>query len=188
MGAEATRTGPAYAALAVAAVLWGASFPLGKIALGEMGAATLVFYRFVLAAGALLPFVRWRRVTWARRDTALLILCALLVGPGMFLLQFEGLDRTTASSAALLVATAPPMMAVAATLFDGERPGRLTWIAVGLAALEDDADAQTLWNAANLEEDWQVEQWGQDAEAAERRARRFEEFLRAYEFAKAARA
>lgn len=125
----------AYAALAGAGVLWGASFLLGKIALDEMGAATLVFYRFVLAAAALLPFVRWRQVSWARRDTDLLVLCAVLVGPGMFLLQFEGLDRTTASSAALLVATAPPMMAVAATLFDGERPGRLAWIAVGLAAL-----------------------------------------------------
>ncbi|MEM1042138.1 MAG: EamA family transporter [Bacteroidota bacterium] len=138
MGAEATRAGQhrrAYAALAGASVLWGASFPLGKLALGEMGAATLVFCRFVLAAAVLLPVVRWREVRWARRDTVLLVVCAVLCGPGMFLLQFEGLDRTTASSAALLVATAPPMMAVAATLFDGERPGRLTWVAVGLATL-----------------------------------------------------
>ncbi len=139
MGAEERHTAEphrlAYAALAGASILWGGSFILGKIALDEIGAATLVFWRFALAAAALLPFVRWQDVTWARRDTVLLVVCALLSGPGMFLLQFEGLDRTTASSAALLVATAPPMMAVAATLFDGERPGRMTWVAVGLAAL-----------------------------------------------------
>jgi drug/metabolite transporter (DMT)-like permease len=53
----------------------------------------------------------------------------------MFLLQFEGLDRTTASSAALLVGVAPPTMAVAGALFEGERPGRATWAAVALSAV-----------------------------------------------------
>lgn len=32
------------------------------------------------------------------------------------------------------------------------------------------------WNAAHVDEDWNVRQWGEDAEAAERRARRFAEF------------
>ena len=36
--------------------------------------------------------------------------------------------------------------------------------------------ANTLWDAANLEEDWQVEQWGADAEALARRNRREAEF------------
>ena len=60
-------------------------------------------------------------------------------------------------------------------------------LCIGLAALEDDADGEQLWAAANLEEDWQVEQWGEDAEAADRRARRLASFLKAMEFARLAR-
>lgn len=61
-------------------------------------------------------------------------------------------------------------------------------LTIGLATLEPDADPETLWDAANLEEDWQVELWGEDAEAADRRARRKQDFLRAIAFVKAVRA
>ena len=37
--------------------------------------------------------------------------------------------------------------------------------------------------AANLEEDWQIERWGEDEEAAERRAHRRDSFLAARDFA-----
>ena len=56
-------------------------------------------------------------------------------------------------------------------------------LTIGLATLEPDADAEALWDAANCEEDWQVELWGEDAEAADRRARRKRDFLRAVAFA-----
>jgi chaperone required for assembly of F1-ATPase len=56
-------------------------------------------------------------------------------------------------------------------------------LVIALAALEDGADATELWNAAELEEDWQAELWGTDAEAAERRARRFAMFSAAQRFA-----
>jgi chaperone required for assembly of F1-ATPase len=58
---------------------------------------------------------------------------------------------------------------------------------VGLAALEPDADLPALWDAANLEEDWQAELWGKDAEAEERRAWRRAQFLAAARFAALAR-
>lgn len=60
-------------------------------------------------------------------------------------------------------------------------------LCIGLQSLEDDADGEALWDAANLEEDWQAELWGRDEEAEERRAKRKEDFLRAMEFARAAR-
>ncbi|WP_370189698.1 ATP12 family chaperone protein [Qipengyuania sp.] len=60
-------------------------------------------------------------------------------------------------------------------------------LCIGLAALEDGADGEALWAAANLEEDWQIEQWGEDEEAATRRARRLGEFLKAIEFVRLAR-
>ncbi len=60
-------------------------------------------------------------------------------------------------------------------------------LCIGLAALEDGADGENLWDAANLEEDWQVEQWGADEEASARREKRKRDFLNAMEFATAAR-
>lgn len=58
---------------------------------------------------------------------------------------------------------------------------------IGLAALEPGADPHSLWDAANLEEDWQAELWGKDAEALDRRNRRFAAFAAAMHFAELAR-
>lgn len=60
-------------------------------------------------------------------------------------------------------------------------------LVIGLAALSPDASADLLWDAANLEEDWQVELWGKDAEAADRRALRLATFAAAMRFASLAR-
>jgi chaperone required for assembly of F1-ATPase len=60
-------------------------------------------------------------------------------------------------------------------------------LVTGLAALEPGADVPALWDAANLEEEWQAELWGRDAEAEVRRARRFASFAAAVRFAELAR-
>jgi chaperone required for assembly of F1-ATPase len=59
-------------------------------------------------------------------------------------------------------------------------------LVVALAALEDGADAETLWAVANCEEEWQADLWGRDAEAEERRVRRFTTFASAVQFARLA--
>jgi chaperone required for assembly of F1-ATPase len=56
-----------------------------------------------------------------------------------------------------------------------------------LAALAPEAEADTLWDAANLEEDWQADLWGKDAEAEARRERRLATFTAAMRFARLAR-
>lgn len=56
-------------------------------------------------------------------------------------------------------------------------------LVIALAAIAPGADAETLWNAANLEEDWQAELWGKDAEAEALRALRFAAFAGAIGFA-----
>lgn len=60
-------------------------------------------------------------------------------------------------------------------------------LVIGLAALQADADLDALWDAANLEEDWQAELWGKDAEAMERREKRSAAFAAAARFAGLAR-
>lgn len=52
----------------------------------------------------------------------------------------------------------------------------------GLAALEGAFAPDLLWDSSELEELWQVEQWGEDAEASARRALRRTEFLHAISF------
>lgn len=56
-------------------------------------------------------------------------------------------------------------------------------LTIALAALEPEADGEALWDAANLEEDWQAELWGRDEEAEARRERRKHDFLAAMTFA-----
>ena len=57
---------------------------------------------------------------------------------------------------------------------------------IGISASREDADAQALWDAACLEEEWQADQWGRDEEAEERREKRKCDFLRAHQFVRLA--
>jgi chaperone required for assembly of F1-ATPase len=41
---------------------------------------------------------------------------------------------------------------------------------LALAVETGDLDAEAAWKAAHVDEDWNIEQWGQDAQAAARRA------------------
>ena len=69
--------------------------------------------------------------------------------------------------------------------------GTLTSLAaslvIGLAALEPDADIAALWQAAELEAEWQADLWGRDAEAEARQQWRFTGFSAAARFAQLAR-
>jgi chaperone required for assembly of F1-ATPase len=47
---------------------------------------------------------------------------------------------------------------------------------IALALAEGALDEDAAWEAAHVDEDWNISQWGEDAEAAERRARRRAEF------------
>ena len=60
-------------------------------------------------------------------------------------------------------------------------------LVLGLAALDPVADVETIWDAANLEEDWQAELWGKEYEAQAKRARRLGIFAAAARFGAMAR-
>ncbi|MFZ9396015.1 MAG: ATP12 family chaperone protein [Erythrobacter sp.] len=61
-------------------------------------------------------------------------------------------------------------------------------LAIPLLALDEVAAPEALWDAANLEEEWQAELWGRDLQAEERRARRRADFLAACEWLRLVRA
>lgn len=52
-------------------------------------------------------------------------------------------------------------------------------VLIALALRDGALDAEAAFDAASIEEDWNAHLWGEDAEAAERRARRKAEFLQA---------
>ena len=126
-----------YGACAMAGCLWGTGFFFGKLALREMSVGHMVLYRFLFATVSMLPMmltVRTRpaasRVPWTGREIGVLLLSAALGIPIQFLLQFEGLARTTVSHASLMVGTMPVLLALGATIFAGERLDWVGWLAL----------------------------------------------------------
>ena len=130
------RTDPAgIAAVLVSSGVWGASFVLAKMALAELPMPHLVLFRFALASLLMLPILLASRSRLARRDLPLFALTGFLMVPVTFFLQFGGLNLTSATSAALMIGTGSPLLALAAVLFDRERLGRRGWTAVAISTL-----------------------------------------------------
>lgn len=125
----------AFLALAAACSLWGASFMFAKVALVEMSPGHVLFYRFLLAAVPLAILALRSRVRPRAVDWPLIVLTGLLCVPVTMLVQFEGLARTSVTSASLIVGTGTPLIALGAVLFDRERLGGIGWLAVGLSCL-----------------------------------------------------
>lgn len=122
-------------AVALACVIWGVSFLFGKVALREMPASHVVFGRFFIASLLLAPSLKRMRSTFQWKDLPLFAWSGVLMVPTMMLLQFGGLALTSMTSAALIIGMIPVLMALAAVLFDGERPLWRGWLAVILSTL-----------------------------------------------------
>lgn len=91
----------AEAALAAVAIVWGATFPLGKIVLRQLGPFEYLALRFGLAAALMAPLA-WRD---RRRLGPAGLRAGLLAGGVLFAgyaLQTVGLRETTASNAGLI--------------------------------------------------------------------------------------
>ena len=56
-------------------------------------------------------------------------------------------------------------------------------VLLALACADGHLAADQAWTAAHVDEDWQISQWGQDTEAAERRANRWADFQAAAQLA-----
>jgi drug/metabolite transporter (DMT)-like permease len=122
-----------YGACALAGCLWGTGFYFGRLALNEMSVESMVLYRFAFASLGMLPVMLFHgggRVKLTGAEVRLLLIAAFLGVPIQFLLQFHGLVRTTVSHASLMVGAMPVMLAVAATMFAGEKLDWLGWVAL----------------------------------------------------------
>jgi drug/metabolite transporter (DMT)-like permease len=93
-----------YLALAAAGSFWGLGFVFGKYALADMPVAAVVRFRLAIASAVLVPFFFWRHIRIAPADVPIFAIAGLLFVPVQFLVQFEGLARTSLTHASLMVA------------------------------------------------------------------------------------
>jgi O-acetylserine/cysteine efflux transporter len=124
----------ALVALTVAGLLWGSTVPLSKIALGWLPPGWLTAIRFAVAAAVLLAVTRPRgRAAWS---PAVLAWGAAGYG-GTVLLQNAGITLTSVSHAALLIGTAPVMVAIIAVVWHRSvvRPAAWAGFAVSLGGV-----------------------------------------------------
>jgi drug/metabolite transporter (DMT)-like permease len=109
----------AVAAMLAAVTVWGPSFVATKVALRDLPPLTIAFLRFLVASSVL--FLLWRRSPQAARlDSAThrrLFVGGLLGVAGYFILENLGVQRTTASDAALLMAAIPVIVLLAEALW-----------------------------------------------------------------------
>ena len=128
----------AYALLGVVLLFWAGNFPLGKLALEDLGPLTLTGGRALLAAPLLLLVARLTapltRPLGPADYRAFLVLglTGLVTNTTIWYL---GLKHTTALNAGIVGAASPMFTAVAAALLLGDRLSRRNWIGIGLSVL-----------------------------------------------------
>lgn len=113
--------------LALVNVLWGMSVIWSKHALSVgFTAMTLAFVRYVMATLCLLPLLVWRegRPRLRRGDVLPMVLSGV-VGMGVYyIFEYNGISRTSAISASLILGAVPILTMAAEAAFDRRRLGR----------------------------------------------------------------
>ena len=118
----------AYLALAGAGSLWGTGFLLGKFLLVELDVPHMMMYRLLLACAGFVPVLLLRGPRIRVEDWRLVVTAGVFGVPLVYLIQFEGLARTTVAHASLMVAMFPILLGVAAAVLAGERVPMTRWL------------------------------------------------------------
>jgi drug/metabolite transporter (DMT)-like permease len=118
--------------LVTTCAIWGLSFPMVKVGLGDASPLLYVAIRFAIGALALIPGTR---LTTAPRGAELRagLLLGVLLATG-FAAQGVGLVSTTPARSAFIVAMSSILAPVVAFLAVRERMGRWTVVALAIAA------------------------------------------------------
>lgn len=125
-----------YVMLGVLSLLWGFAFVGIKEALDELSPATLTILRFAIADVTLLAIIAaWpaSRPRFPRGNRWRLVALGVTGVPGYHLALNWGEQRTSASVASLIVATAPVMVALGSAALLGERGTLRRWAGIALA-------------------------------------------------------
>ncbi|SJN56102.1 putative DMT superfamily transporter inner membrane protein [Vibrio ruber DSM 16370] len=105
--------------LIICTFFWGSSFPIGKHALEEVHALTLVFWRFVIAASCLVVYLKVKRIPKMHLSVYqwCWVIAVSIVGVGgLNLGLFTGLATTNATNGSLIMALSPLMTSLIACI------------------------------------------------------------------------
>lgn len=116
------------------ATIWAINFSVVKYGTRTIPPMAFTGLRVGICAVVLMGIVLWQRKPWpAARDVVVLLLLGV-VGNGLYQLLFvEGVSRTRAGNAALIVAAAPGFIAVASRLRGIERASRRVLAGIALS-------------------------------------------------------
>jgi len=120
--------------------LWGANLPVVKLLLERLEPMLVSVLRMGVAAVAMLVVVAWRGQRWPRLrrgQWALLLACAALMVYLNQIFFVQGVARTAAANAALIIALNPLVSALTAALLLGDRltPQRLAGVVLGFGGV-----------------------------------------------------
>jgi len=125
----------AYLLLVAVIVFWAGNFPLGKLALEELGPVTLTAGRAVVAAPILLVIATVTAPLThplASRDYRAFVVLGLTGLVGNTTLWYLGLRQTSALNAGILGATSPIFVALGASWLLGDRLSARNWLGLAL--------------------------------------------------------
>lgn len=125
----------AYFLLVAVIVFWAGNFPLGKLALEELGPVTLTAGRALVAAPILLVIARFTSPLThplASRDYRAFAVLGLTGLVGNTTLWYLGLRQTSALNAGILGATSPIFVALGASGLLGDRLSARNWLGLAL--------------------------------------------------------
>jgi drug/metabolite transporter (DMT)-like permease len=128
----------AYALLVLVIVFWAGNYPLGKLALADLGPLTLTGFRTLLAAPLLLVVARLTAPLsrpLGRPDYVAFLVLGLSGLVANTTVWYLGLKHTTALNAGIVGASSPIFIAVTAALVLGDRLSRRNWAGIGLSVL-----------------------------------------------------
>lgn len=119
-------------ALGATILMWGSSFPVTRVALGELAPMELAFLRFAIASLAMLPVLLSRRPKLSGRDISLLVPAGIL-GVGVYALALNfGLSRIGAGPASFIIEFGTPLTILGSAFVLRERLRPVAWIGVGI--------------------------------------------------------
>lgn len=122
------------ASLFLMALIWGVNFVVVKFATGVLPPLAFNAVRVSLAALVLMIIAALRPAPWPDRRQTLALLGLGVLGNGLYQVLFiNGVARTRAGDAALLIAATPAFIALIGRARGVERVGRRGWIGILLS-------------------------------------------------------
>ncbi len=124
-----------YLLLTASMALVGSYVALSKPLVAALGVIMLAFLRFAIAAVAMAPWTlpRANEPVLSRREHGLFFLMSFLGNFLFSLAMLNGIARTTATAAGVIMATLPAVVAIGSWLFLREQLSRRVLVAIGLS-------------------------------------------------------